>query len=74
MGHQGKSCLKRQVGDTIQSRFYVSELLGEGSFGQVFKVLDRKKNSEALAMKVEYESEDEESMLAREIKIIKELQ
>jgi casein kinase I family protein HRR25 len=47
-------------------------MIGEGSFGQVFKVVDQKNNSQVLAMKVEDEADDT-GLLEREIKIMIEL-
>ncbi|CAD8149748.1 unnamed protein product [Paramecium pentaurelia] len=61
-----------KVGDNIQNRFLISQKIGEGSFGSVFKVLDRKNNNAQWAMKVE-EDEDENSLLEREIKVLIEL-
>lgn len=40
-----------KCGDMIQGRFRIGELLGEGSFGSVFKIYDT--NNEVLAIKVE---------------------
>jgi serine/threonine protein kinase len=28
----------------IQERFLITEMIGEGSFGQVFKIVDQKQN------------------------------
>lgn len=39
-------------GDLIQGRFKIGELLGEGSFGSVFRICDMQ-NNETLAIKVE---------------------
>ncbi|CAD8202774.1 unnamed protein product [Paramecium pentaurelia] len=61
------------TGDLIQGRFRIGDLLGEGSFGSVFRIYDTKNNNEVLAIKVEQELEEEESMLEREIKIMMEL-
>lgn len=59
-------------GDILQERFLIVELIGEGSFGQVFKTYDQKNNNQVLAIKVE-EEEEESSMLEREIKVLIEL-
>jgi casein kinase I homolog HRR25 len=34
-----------QIGDLIQERFQLQDLIGEGSFGQVYKVLDQKQRN-----------------------------
>ncbi|KAM3137169.1 hypothetical protein pb186bvf_010715 [Paramecium bursaria] len=59
-------------GDIIQGRFLINQLIGEGSFGQVYKVTDNKNENQVLAMKVEEDS-DETSMLEREIKVLIDL-
>ncbi|KAM3135211.1 hypothetical protein pb186bvf_012676 [Paramecium bursaria] len=62
-----------EIGEIIQDRFKVTELIGEGSFGQVYKVVDTKNNNDVFALKVEVEQEEEECMLEREIKILIQL-
>ncbi|CAK67907.1 unnamed protein product (macronuclear) [Paramecium tetraurelia] len=62
-----------KAGDIIQGRFRIGELLGEGSFGSVFRIYDIQNSNEVFAIKVEQELEEEESMLEREIKIMMEL-
>ncbi|CAK75979.1 unnamed protein product (macronuclear) [Paramecium tetraurelia] len=62
-----------KVGDIIQNRFLISQQIGEGSFGSVFKVLDRNNNNATWAMKVEIDEDDENSLLEREIKVLIEL-
>ncbi|CAD8194081.1 unnamed protein product [Paramecium octaurelia] len=62
-----------KAGDIIQGRFRIGDLLGEGSFGSVFRIYDTQNNNSVLAIKVEQELEEEESMLEREIKIMMEL-
>ncbi|CAD8114736.1 unnamed protein product [Paramecium primaurelia] len=62
-----------KAGDIIQGRFRIGDLLGEGSFGSVFRIYDTQNNNEVFAIKVEQELEEEESMLEREIKIMMEL-
>lgn len=47
-------------------------MIGEGSFGKVFKVLDQKANNSIMAIKVEDDAE-ETSMLEREIKVMIEM-
>lgn len=58
-----------QTGDIIQGRFLIEDLIGEGSFGQVYKVIDQKQNDQILAMKMEEYSQNT-SMLEREIKVL----
>ena len=75
--HQDSVCSEEPAewikeGDLIQQRFKIIELLGEGSFGQVYKIHDTKNNNEILAVKVE-EVDEEESMLEREIKLMIQL-
>lgn len=58
----------------ISDRFKVGELLGEGSFGSVYKVYDTSHKNETLAMKLEYDTDEEEdTMLDREIKMLMDL-
>lgn len=64
--------IERQVGDVIQGRFSISQKIGEGSFGQVYKVVDQKNDGQTMAMKVEVEEEDY-SMLEKEIKVLIEM-
>ncbi|CAD8211376.1 unnamed protein product [Paramecium octaurelia] len=61
-----------KVGDIIQGRFSISQKIGEGSFGQVYKVIDQKSGDQVMAMKVEVEEEDY-SMLEKEIKVLIEM-
>ncbi|CAD8067160.1 unnamed protein product [Paramecium sonneborni] len=61
-----------KIGDMIQNRFLISQKIGEGSFGSIFKVLDKNNNNAIWAMKVESE-DDENSLLEKEIKVLIEL-
>ena len=47
-------------------------MIGEGSFGQVFKIVDQKNNGQLFAMKIEADGEDS-GLLEREIKVLMEL-
>ena len=43
--------MKISVGDSIAYRYEILSSLGQGSFGQVFKCIDHKKNEE-VALKI----------------------
>lgn len=57
-------------GDHIAYRYEVIELLGEGSFGQVFKCIDYKLNRQPVAVKVVKNNEKYLSQAKVEIKIL----
>ncbi|CAD8064004.1 unnamed protein product [Paramecium sonneborni] len=61
-----------KVGDLVQNRFFISQKIGEGSFGSVFKVNDQNNNNAALAIKIQ-SKDDETNLLEREIKVLIEL-
>lgn len=59
-------------GSMIAGKYKLLEKIGRGTFGQVFKV-QNVKNGELLAAKIETKTANNDGLIVREIKILKEL-